>query len=69
MKSVLFVQHYERQIDDKTMTDTAKKIYTEAGNKIKDIVSLDLYAKADDCKVYFVINAGKDNEFKGDFEF
>lgn len=69
MKSVFYVEHNNKQIDDKFMVATAKAIYTEAGNKIKDIKSLDIYAKAEENKVYFVINAGTDSEFKGEFDF
>lgn len=69
MKSVLYVEHDNRQIDEKTMLDTAKKIWTESGRKVKDIVSLDVYANANESKVYFVFNAGTDTEFKGDFGF
>ena len=46
MKSVLYVEHDNRQIDEKTMLDTAKKIWTESGRKVKDIVTLDVYANA-----------------------
>lgn len=69
MKSVLYVEHANKQVDDKTMVDTAKSIYTAAGYKIKDIKSLDLYAKAEECKVYFVVNAGTESDFRGEFDF
>lgn len=65
MKSTLFVEHYGRQINDKAMIDAAKAIWTGAGNKVKDIRSLDLYAKPEEHRIYFVING----EFTSDFEF
>lgn len=69
MKTVLYVELANKQIDDKTMITTAKTIYTEAGNKAKDIKSLDVYVNAEESKVYFVVNAGTDAEFKGEFDF
>ena len=36
-----------------------------AGNKVKDIRSLDLYAKPEENRIYFVING----EFTSNFEF
>ena len=65
MKSTLYVEQYGRQIDDKTMQETAKAIWVEAGNKIKDILTLDIYAKPEENKVYFVING----DFTGSFDF
>lgn len=65
MKASLYVEQQGRQIDDKTMQDTAKAIWVEAGNKIKDILTLDIYAKPEESKVYFVING----DFTGSFDF
>ena len=45
--------------------DAAKAIWTGAGNKVKDIRSLDLYAKPEENRIYFVING----EFTSNFEF
>lgn len=65
MKSTLFVEHYGKQINDKAMIDAAKAIWTGAGHKVKDIHSLDLYAKPEENRIYFVING----EFTSNFEF
>lgn len=65
MKSTLFVEHFGKQNSDKAMIDTAKAKWLEMGKKIKDIRTLELYAKPEEGRVYFVIN----NEFNGDFEF
>ena len=52
MKSVLYVELANKQIDDKTMITTAKTIYTEAGNKAKDIKSLDVYVNAEELQMH-----------------
>lgn len=69
MKTLFYVEHNHRQIEEKAMLDTAKKMWTEAGNKIKDIASLDVYVNANENRVYFVINAGTETEFRSNFGF
>lgn len=65
MKSTLYVENYGKQISDTAMVESAKAIWTGAGNKVKDIVSLDLYAKPEESRIYFVING----TFESSFEF
>lgn len=42
MKSTLYVENYGKQISNTAMIESAKAIWTGAGNKIKDIETLDL---------------------------
>jgi len=65
MKSTLYVEHFGKQISKNEVVAKAKAIWQSAGNKIKDISSLELYVKPEEGKVYFVING----DFNGDFAF
>ena len=62
----LISEQLEEQLEEQlSMIDAAKAIWTGAGNKVKDIHSLDLYAKPEESRIYFVING----EFTSSFEF
>ncbi len=56
MKSSLFVEYQDIQIDEKVLIKKAKDVWTAEGNKLKDIKTLNLYVKPEDNAVYYVIN-------------
>lgn len=59
MKSNVYVEYQGQQTLMKDVLANVKKEWTAAGNKIKDIDTLDMYVKPEEHKVYYVIN-GKD---------
>ena len=63
IKTELFIELNGKQTNYRTLTDTAKEIWKEAGNLVKDIDSLELYFKPDEGSCYYVING----EEKGNF--
>lgn len=65
MKAELFLEFGGKQIAEADIVKTAKKIWTDDGNKISDINSLDLYIKPEENKAYFVIN----ENYTGNFPF
>lgn len=55
-KTNLFVEYCGKQVEDKAMVAAVKKQWTEAGNKVGDIKTMDLYVKPEEAAVYYVIN-------------
>lgn len=56
MKTNLYVEYNGEQFEDKTFVNKVKEIWTNEGNRIKDIDSLNLYVKPQEKAVYYVIN-------------
>lgn len=56
MKTTLTVQHQGKDVTEKEIIAMVKKEWTDQGNKIGDIRTLDLYVKLEEDKVYYVIN-------------
>ncbi len=56
MKTTLSVQYAGKEFSEKELIAQIKKIWTEDGNKIKDIQTLDLYIKPEEWTTYYVIN-------------
>ena len=63
MKSTLYVEYQEKQLDEKELVAKAKKIWTESGKKASELTSLQLYIKPEDSMVYCVFN----EDIKGEF--
>ena len=63
MKSTLYVEYQEKQLDEKELIAKAKKIWTESGKKASELTSLQLYIKPEDNMVYCVFN----DDIKGEF--
>ncbi len=63
MKSTLYVEYQEKQMDEKDLITKAKKIWTGNGNKVSDLTSLQLYVKPEENMAYCVFN----DETKGEF--
>ena len=64
-KTSFFVEYGEKQVEDKTMIAAVKKAWTNAGHKIADIKTIELYVKPEESSVYYVIN--KDESGKIEF--
>lgn len=56
MKSNIFVEYCGNQLEDKAIVATVKKAWTDAGHKLGDIKTMDLYIKPEESAVYYVIN-------------
>lgn len=56
MKSNVYIEHQGQQTLMKDVLASVKKEWTAAGNKIKDIDTLDMYVKPEERTVYYVIN-------------
>ena len=63
MKSTFYIEHSGNQIEDKAIIAQAKAIWTQQGNKVKDLTSLNLYVKPEENSVYYVFN----DEISGQF--
>ncbi len=56
MKTNIFVEYCGKQTEDKAMIAAVKKAWTDAGNKVGDIKTMQLYIKPEEDAVYYVIN-------------
>ncbi len=56
MKTDLYIEYHGQQTDYKYLIDTAKEIWKNGGNKVKDLQSLELFYKPDERKCFYVIN-------------
>lgn len=63
MKSTLYVEYQEKQLDEKDLIAKAKKIWTEKGKKAAELTSLQLYVKPEENMVYCVFNEDDKGEF------
>lgn len=56
MKSSMYVEFQGKQLDEKEIVATAKKIWVENGNKASDLKALQLYIKPEENTAYYVFN-------------
>lgn len=56
MKSSLYIEYYEKQINEADLVKKSKKIWTDSGKKVGDLKTLDVYVKPEENKVYYVFN-------------
>lgn len=56
MKKTLFVQYDGKQVEEKEIVASVKAAWTEAGNKVGDIKTMEVYVKPEEGAVYYVIN-------------
>lgn len=62
MKTNLYVQFAGKECTQDFIVKEAKKHWREAGNKMKDIKTLDIYIKPEEHTAYYAING---EEFAG----
>ena len=55
-KTSMFVEYQGKQVEDKAIIAAVKKAWTEAGNKVGDMKTVELYIKPEEASVYYVIN-------------
>ena len=55
-KTSMFVEYQGKQVEDKAILASVKKAWTEAGNKVGDMKTVELYIKPEEDSVYCVIN-------------
>lgn len=63
MKENLFVEFRGDKMEQKQLVKLAKDIWTDQGNKIKDLKTLDLYYKPEESTCYYVINGDVTGSF------
>ena len=56
LKANLYVEFQDKKVDTKEVLAAAKKVWVEAGNKVKDLNTVDLYIKPEEDAAYFVFN-------------
>ncbi|MDF2821925.1 MAG: hypothetical protein K0R15_2373 [Clostridiales bacterium] len=63
MKSTLYVEYQGNKTNTDEFVTQIKKLWIEAGNKVKDIKNIEIYYKPEENKCYFVVN----EDFSGSF--
>lgn len=63
MKSTLYVEYQEKQLDEKDLVTKAKKVWTDSGKKVSDLTSLQLYVKPEENMAYCVFNGDIEGNF------
>ena len=56
MKANLYVEFQGKKVESKEVLAAAKKVWVEAGNKVKDLETVDLYIKPEESAAYYVFN-------------
>ena len=56
MKQQMFLQFNEQEVELSTVEANVKKDWKEAGKKLSEIESLDIYVKPQEGKAYYVVN-------------
>lgn len=56
MKANLYVEFQGKKVETKEVLAAAKKVWVEAGNKVKDLETVDLYIKPEEGAAYYVFN-------------
>lgn len=59
VQTTLVVEYQGRQIEEKDIVAAVKKVWTQSGNKVGEIKTMELYVKPEDSAVYFVINGSE----------
>lgn len=63
MKTAFFVEYNGVQKSQDEIEAAIKKVWTDAGNKVSDIKSFEVYVQPSENKAYYVINS----DFKGEY--
>ena len=56
MKQQMFLQFNEQEVELSTVEANVKKEWKDAGKKLTDIETLDIYVKPQEGKAYYVVN-------------
>ncbi len=63
MKSTVYVEYQEKQLEEKELIAKAKKVWTSTGKKVSELTSLQLYVKPEENMAYCVFNDDMTSEF------
>jgi len=63
MKSTLYVEYQEKQLEEKALVAKATKVWTQTGKKASELTSLQLYVKPEENMAYCVFNDDITGEF------
>lgn len=63
MKSTMYVEYQEKQLNETDLVKNAKKIWTSMGKKVSELTSLQVYVKPEENMAYCVFN----EDIKGEF--
>lgn len=63
MKSNVNVEFQGKKISDKILIDKVKENWKQAGNKVKDVKTIDIYLKPEENMCYYVINEEENGKF------
>lgn len=66
MKSTVYVEFQEKQLNETDLLKKAKKIWTDNGKKVSELTSLQVYVKPEDNMAYCVFNDDATGEFSLD---
>ncbi|MGN0437690.1 MAG: DUF6465 family protein [Lachnospiraceae bacterium] len=63
MKTALYVEYQEKQIQEKDLIAKAKDIWKASGKKVSDMKELNVYVKPEENMAYCVFNDDETAEF------
>ena len=63
MKSTLYIEYQEKQLNEKDLVAKAKQLWTESGKKASELASLQVYIKPEENMAYCVYNDDITNSF------
>lgn len=66
MKSTIYVEYQEKQLNEADLVKKAKKVWTETGKKASELTSLQVYVKPEENMAYCVFNDDTKGEFSLD---
>ena len=56
MKMKTFVEYNGKQVEEKELIASIKKVWVEAGNKVGDLKEIAVYVKPEEEAIYYVVN-------------
>ena len=65
----MFVEFQGVQFSQQESFAKARQEWKDCGNKVKDLVSVNVYYKPEENKCYYVMNKDSDSEMTGSFDF
>ncbi len=66
MKTTLYIEYQEKQLNEKDILAKAKKVWTDEGRKVSELAALQIYVKPEENMAYCVYNEDSKGEFSLD---
>ena len=63
MTTNLYIEFREHKVTEKKMVEAVKALWKSQGNRLKDLITIEIYFKAEEGMCYYIIN----NEVTGGF--